>query len=134
MIRHPPALSISQISSPTRTSLITLGGGQEERGNVFFGHFRIQPTFVPLTDDEINRLISSSDERGLVVAIDAEFVSLGFGMVEILEDGTKKVSRPDDLALARVSVVRGDEDSPLFGVPFIDHHIHIDEREVKVRE
>ncbi|KAI9222505.1 ubiquitin carboxyl-terminal hydrolase-domain-containing protein [Blastocladiella britannica] len=44
---------------------------------------------------------------GFVCAIDAEFVSLCEEQAEFASDGTKRVTRPRDLALARVSVVRG---------------------------
>lgn len=62
---------------------------------------------------------------GMLVAIDAEFVSMQQEETELRSDGTKKVIRPARLSLARVSVLRGD--GPKAGVPFIDDHIHTSE-------
>ena len=62
---------------------------------------------------------------GMLVAIDAEFVSMQQEETEYRSDGTKKVIRPARLSLARVSVLRGD--GPKAGVPFIDDHIHTSE-------
>lgn len=62
---------------------------------------------------------------GMLVAIDAEFVSMQQEETEFRSDGTKKVIRPARLSLARVSVLRGD--GPKAGVPFIDDHIHTSE-------
>ena len=61
----------------------------------------------------------------MLVAIDAEFVSMQQEETEFRSDGTKKVIRPARLSLARVSVLRGD--GPKAGVPFIDDHIHTSE-------
>ncbi|THV07954.1 hypothetical protein K435DRAFT_815204 [Dendrothele bispora CBS 962.96] len=63
---------------------------------------------------------------GMLVAIDAEFVSMQQEETEFKSDGSKKVIRPARLSLARVSVLRGDE-GPKQGVPFIDDHIHTSE-------
>lgn len=41
---------------------------------------------------------------------------------EIRSDGTKKVLKPSQMSLARVSVLRGS--GPKMGVPFIDDYIH----------
>lgn len=60
-------------------------------------------------------------EPGTLVAIDAEFVALAEEDAELCSDGTRSVLRPRCLALARVSVVRGQ--GPKEGVPFIDDHI-----------
>jgi hypothetical protein len=62
---------------------------------------------------------------GMLVAIDAEFVSMQQEETEFRSDGTKKVIRPARLSLARVSVLRGDGSKA--GVPFIDDHIHTSE-------
>jgi len=62
---------------------------------------------------------------GMLVAIDAEFVSMQQEETEFRSDGTKKVIRPARLSLARVSVLRGD--GLKAGVPFIDDHIHTSE-------
>lgn len=61
----------------------------------------------------------------MLVAIDAEFVSMQQEETEFRSDGTKKVIRPARLSLARVSVLRGG--GPKAGVPFIDDHIHTSE-------
>ena len=61
----------------------------------------------------------------MLVAIDAEFVSMQQEETEFRSDGTKKVIRPARLSLARVSVLRGS--GPKAGVPFIDDHIHTSE-------
>ncbi|KAG8722933.1 poly(A)-specific ribonuclease [Ceratobasidium sp. 394] len=55
---------------------------------------------------------------GTLVSIDAEFVSLQKEENEMRSDGTKKVLRPSQLCLARVSVLRED------GRAFIDDYIH----------
>ncbi|CUA74901.1 PAB-dependent poly(A)-specific ribonuclease subunit 2 [Rhizoctonia solani] len=65
----------------------------------------------PLTPDEL-------PTPGTLVAIDAEFVSLQKEENEMRSDGTKKVIRPSQLCLARVSVLRED------GKAFIDDYIH----------
>ncbi|KAF7359264.1 PAN2-PAN3 deadenylation complex catalytic subunit PAN2 [Mycena sanguinolenta] len=62
---------------------------------------------------------------GMLVAIDAEFVSMQQEETEFRSDGSKQVLRPARLSLARVSVLRGD--GPKQGVPFIDDHIHTSE-------
>ncbi|EIE87541.1 hypothetical protein RO3G_12252 [Rhizopus delemar RA 99-880] len=61
-------------------------------------------------------------KKGMLVAIDAEFVALEQEETEIRSDGTKSLIRPSTLTLARVSVLRGD-DGPKEGVPFIDDYI-----------
>ena len=48
-----------------------------------------------------------------VAGIDAEFVALTPPVMEVLSDGTERVSKPSRLALGRVSVVRGE--GPLAG-------------------
>ena len=68
---------------------------------------------------------SELPRAGMLVAIDAEFVSMQQEETEFRSDGTKKVIRPARLSLARVSVLRGD--GPMAGVPFIDDHIHTSE-------
>jgi PAB-dependent poly(A)-specific ribonuclease subunit 2 len=68
---------------------------------------------------------SELPRAGMLVAIDAEFVSMQQEETEFRSDGTKKVIRPARLSLARVSVLRGD--GPKAGVPFIDDHIHTSE-------
>ncbi|KAI9313283.1 ubiquitin carboxyl-terminal hydrolase-domain-containing protein [Dichotomocladium elegans] len=67
-----------------------------------------------LTPEEMPR-------KGMLVAIDAEFVALNQEETEIRSDGTKSLIRPSTLMLARVSVVRGEGEKE--GVPFIDDYI-----------
>lgn len=71
-----------------------------------------------LTEDEL-------PQPGTLVAIDAEFVSLANEELEIFSDGTRSLLQPSHLALARVSVLRGE--GPAEGEPFIDDHIHTTE-------
>lgn len=81
---------------------------------------------------------------GTIISIDAEFVALQQVRVrstnpyelptdltdaliwkeesEFRSDGTKKILKPSQLSLARVSVLRGD--GPKEGVPFIDDYIY----------
>ncbi|KAG5418301.1 PAN2 [Candida metapsilosis] len=60
---------------------------------------------------------------GTMVAIDAEFVTMKPEQVEISLSGAKKLIKPKELSLARVSVLRGDNDNPLYGEAFIDDYI-----------
>ncbi|KAF9053213.1 ubiquitin carboxyl-terminal hydrolase-domain-containing protein [Panaeolus papilionaceus] len=64
-------------------------------------------------------------DKGTMVAIDAEFVSMQQEETEFRSDGTKKTLRPPRLSLARVSVLRAS--GPHQDVPFIDDHIHTSE-------
>lgn len=59
---------------------------------------------------------------GSLVAMDAEFVTLRPEEVEVHYDGARKVVRPKQLSLARLSVLRG-ELGPKWGVAFIDDFI-----------
>ena len=68
---------------------------------------------------------SELPRAGMLVGIDAEFVSMQQEETEFRSDGTKRVIRPARLSLARVSVLRGD--GPKAGVPFVDDHIHTSE-------
>ena len=72
----------------------------------------------PLQRDEL-------PHQGTLVSIDAEFVSLQQEEVEYRSDGTKSLIRPSRMALARVSVLRGE--GPSTGIPFIDDHIQVNE-------
>ncbi|KAK4058405.1 poly(A)-specific ribonuclease [Microbotryomycetes sp. JL221] len=62
---------------------------------------------------------------GMLVPIDAEFVSLQQEEAEFHSDGTKKIIRPSRMTLARVSVLRGEGENT--GIPFIDDYIHTNE-------
>ncbi|WFD29088.1 poly(A)-specific ribonuclease [Malassezia sp. CBS 17886] len=59
---------------------------------------------------------------GSLVAIDTEFVELEREELEVFSDGARSLVRPSCLALARVSVLRGQGEHE--GEPFIDDHIH----------
>lgn len=59
---------------------------------------------------------------GTIIAIDAEFVALQQEESEFRSDGTKKVLKPSQMSLARVSVLRGS--GPKEGVPFMDDYIY----------
>lgn len=61
-------------------------------------------------------------EVGMLVAIDAEFVSLKPEVAEIKLTSKKKIVRPKMLSLARISALRGDEGEKN-GIPFIDDYI-----------
>jgi PAB-dependent poly(A)-specific ribonuclease subunit 2 len=56
----------------------------------------------PLKAVEISR-------KGFLCAIDAEFVSLSEEEAEFTSEGVKRITRPAHLALARVSVIRGND-------------------------
>lgn len=58
-----------------------------------------------------------SPQPGSLVAIDAEFVMLKPEELEIHYDGYKKLIKPKQLSLARISVLREN------GIPFIDDYI-----------
>jgi len=60
---------------------------------------------------------------GTMVAIDAEFVTMKPEQLEISLNGAKKLIKPRELSLARVSVLRGDNNSPRYGEAFIDDYI-----------
>ena len=70
---------------------------------------------MPLKDSELPL------QHGFLCAIDSEFVALIKEETEIRSDGTRFLLRPAKMALARVSIIRGD--GPYEGVPFIDDYI-----------
>jgi PAB-dependent poly(A)-specific ribonuclease subunit 2 len=84
-----------------------------------FGGFRKREVYreakyKPLTPEEGPR-------PGMLVALDAEFVSMQNEEIEVKADGSRSVVRPSRLGLARVSVLRGEgEDEE---VPFLDDYI-----------
>ncbi|SCW00499.1 LAFE_0C05534g1_1 [Lachancea fermentati] len=70
------------------------------------------------------KLLTSTEAPtpGTLVAIDAEFVILMDEKVEITCKGQRTLIKPKKTALARISVLRG-EDGENFGVPFIDDYV-----------
>jgi len=72
----------------------------------------------PLSINEIPR-------KGMLCALDAEFVSTKEEETETMSDGNRHIIKPSRLTLGRVSVVRGW--SPREGVPFIDDYINVTE-------
>eukprot|EP00048_Salpingoeca_helianthica_P008805 m.126737 g.126737 ORF g.126737 m.126737 type:complete len:1126 (+) comp14695_c0_seq1:1642-5019(+) len=77
------------------------------------------PTFRPLAPAEL-------PQKGNIVAIDAEFVSLAREEAEIRSDGVRSVTiKPSQMACARVTLVRGQ--GPRAGEPFVDDYIHTTE-------
>ncbi|CUS23225.1 LAQU0S08e04896g1_1 [Lachancea quebecensis] len=65
---------------------------------------------------------SEAPQTGSLVAMDAEFVILEDEEVEISCRGQRTLIKPKKTALARISVLRGD-DGDDFGVPFIDDYV-----------
>jgi len=64
----------------------------------------------------------------MVVALDCEFVSITREEVEISTTGARSVVVPERLALARVSVLRGDAwPADRVGLPFLDDYIAVRE-------
>ncbi len=57
-------------------------------------------TFTPLLFTEIPK-------RGVVVGIDAEFVTLNQEEAEVKSDGTHTTLKPSQLSVARITVTRG---------------------------
>ena len=57
--------------------------------------------FTPLEKDEMPK-------KGMLVALDCEFVTLNAEETELRSDGTNAVVRPSHSAVARVTVIRGD--------------------------
>eukprot|EP01119_Soliformovum_irregulare_P023053 TRINITY_DN7993_c0_g1_i1.p1 TRINITY_DN7993_c0_g1~~TRINITY_DN7993_c0_g1_i1.p1 ORF type:complete len:1121 (+),score=299.23 TRINITY_DN7993_c0_g1_i1:40-3402(+) len=71
-------------------------------------------SFIPLSRQNLPK-------PGDVVAIDAEFVSLGAEETELRSDGSRVIINPCHFSLARVSVIRGMGHTA--GQPFIDDYI-----------
>ncbi|KAA8492636.1 PAB-dependent poly(A)-specific ribonuclease subunit PAN2 [Porphyridium purpureum] len=79
---------------------------------------------VPLSEREIPEVIG----KGLLVALDCEFVMMEREQVDIRGDLSKTVVRPARMALARVSVLRGQ--GSFAGTPFVDDYIAMSETPV----
>lgn len=65
--------------------------------------------------------LESEPSAGQLCALDAEFVLLEQELAECHSDGTKSLVQPQQLSLARVSVLRGQP--PEEGEPFIDDYV-----------
>lgn len=74
---------------------------------------------VGLQDDE------ATPGKGSVLALDCEFVMVGRDEADIFCDGTRQVVIPARMALARVSVIRGD--GALKGTALIDDYVAVRE-------
>ncbi|ORX88696.1 cysteine proteinase [Basidiobolus meristosporus CBS 931.73] len=75
---------------------------------------KLPRSYKPLTVDEM-------PNPGFLCGIDAEFVAMTKEETEIWSDGSRRLIRPSRLALARVSVLRGE--GPKEMIPFIDDYI-----------
>lgn len=78
-------------------------------------------TFAPLG-------ITEHLEKGDLVGIDAEFVTVNQEEAEVKCDGTHTTLKPSQMSVARITVVRGK--GPLEGTPFIDDYIESSEQVV----
>lgn len=72
-------------------------------------------TFTPLMPAEL------PTETGMLIALDAEFVTLNNEEAELHSDGTRSTIKPSHLSAARVTVIRGEGE--MEGMPFIDDYI-----------
>ncbi|XP_041365358.1 PAN2-PAN3 deadenylation complex catalytic subunit Pan2-like isoform X2 [Gigantopelta aegis] len=78
-------------------------------------------TYQPLSLDEL-------PQKGDIVGLDAEFVSLKQEESELRSDGTRSTIKPSHMAAARITCLRGQGDKA--GDPFIDDHISNQEQVV----
>jgi PAB-dependent poly(A)-specific ribonuclease subunit 2 len=84
-----------------------------------------QPAFMPTYEFKPLTTAEPLPGSGTHCAIDAEFVRLLREEIDMGADGSRTITRPARSGLARVSVLRADEQDP--ELPFIDDYIAIDE-------
>lgn len=98
----------------------TFAGRNVDDSIIYRDHFArglredAQRTYTLLTREEAPR-------PGTLIAIDAEFVTLKPDLVEVFAKGYRRVLRPKQYSLARVSVLRGEGSA--MGLAFIDDYI-----------